>query len=89
MLPASAEPLIFQGLCYDKMGQQPKGRGCVARRGSRGPRCLGATLPSGPAGDGPRSSHGRHHHFRKAIAKIPANASWKASCIFNLAKRSS
>ena len=24
MLPASAEPLVFQGFCYDKMGQQSK-----------------------------------------------------------------
>ena len=86
MLPASAEPLIFQGLCYDKDGTATQGRGRVARRGSRGPRCLGATLPSGPAGD--RTTVIPRPPSITSARRLPKSRPMphgKASCILNLA----
>jgi tetratricopeptide (TPR) repeat protein len=84
MLPASAEPLIFQGLCYDKMGQQPKAEAAwrdavrVAPDASEPHYRLGRQ----------EMDHGHPtaaiDHFRKAIAKIPANASWESELYFQL-----
>jgi tetratricopeptide (TPR) repeat protein len=84
MLPASAEPLIFQGLCYDKMGQQPKAEAAwhdavrVAPDASEPHYRLGRQ----------EMDHGRPtaaiDHFRKAIAKMPANAPWESELYFQL-----
>ena len=84
MLPAAADPLIFQGLCYDKMGQQPKAEAAwrdavrVAPDASEPHYRLGRQ----------EMDHGRPvaaiEHFRKAIAKIPANASWESELYFQL-----
>jgi tetratricopeptide (TPR) repeat protein len=84
MLPNSAEPLIFQGFCYDKMGQQAKAEAAwrdavrVAPDASEPHYRLGRQ----------EMDHGRPtaaiDHFRKAIAKIPANASWESELYFQL-----
>jgi tetratricopeptide (TPR) repeat protein len=84
MLPNSAEPLIFQGFCYDKMGQQAKAEAAwrdavrVAPDASEPHYRLGRQ----------EMDHGRPtaaiDHFRKAIAKIPANASWETELYFQL-----
>jgi len=89
MLPASAEPLIFQGLCYDKMGQQTKAEAAWRDAVRVGPRCLGATLTSGPGRWTTVIPRPASITSAKAIAKYPGHASWETSCIFNLAKRSS
>jgi tetratricopeptide (TPR) repeat protein len=84
MLPASAEPLIFQGFCYDKMGQQPKAEAAwrdavrVAPDASEPHYRLGRQ----------EMDHGHPtaaiDHFHKAIAKIPANAPWESELYFQL-----
>jgi tetratricopeptide (TPR) repeat protein len=84
MLPTSAEPLIFQGFCYDKMGQQPKAEAAwhdavrVAPDASEPHYRLGRQ----------EMDHGRPtaaiDHFRKAIAKMPANAPWASELYFQL-----
>jgi tetratricopeptide (TPR) repeat protein len=84
MLPASAEPLVFQGFCYDKMGQQSKAE--AAWRDA---------IRVAPDASEPHYRLGRQEmdhghptaaidHFRKAIAKIPANASWESELYFQL-----
>ncbi|MGO9287841.1 MAG: tetratricopeptide repeat protein [Polyangia bacterium] len=84
MLPDAAEPLIFQGLCYDKMGQQPKAE--TAWRDA---------IRVAPDASEPHYRLGRQEmdrghptaaidHFRKAIAKMPANASWASELYFQL-----
>ena len=84
MLPASAEPLIFQGFCYDKMGQQPKAEAAwrdalrVAPDASEPHYRLGRQ----------EMDHGRPtaaiDHFRKAIARMPADAPWEGELYFQL-----
>jgi Tfp pilus assembly protein PilF len=84
MLPTSADPLIFQGFCYDKMGQQPKAEAAwrdavrVAPDASEPHYRLGRQ----------EMDHGRPtaaiDHFRKAIAKMPANAPWASELYFQL-----
>jgi len=84
MLPTSAEPLVFQGFCYDKMGQQSKAEAAwrdavrVAPDASEPHYRLGRQ----------EMDHGHPtaaiDHFRKAIAKMPANASWEGELYFQL-----
>jgi tetratricopeptide (TPR) repeat protein len=84
MLPNSAEPLIFQGFCYDKMGQQAKAEDAwrdavrVAPDASEPHYRLGRQ----------EMDHGRPkeaiEHFRKAVAKMPASASWESELYFQL-----
>jgi tetratricopeptide (TPR) repeat protein len=84
MLPTSAEPLVFQGFCYDKMGQQSKAEAAwrdavrVAPDASEPHYRLGRQ----------EMDHGHPtaaiDHFRKAIAKMPANASWESELYFQL-----
>jgi len=84
MLPTSAEPLIFQGFCYDKMGQQPKAEAAwrdavrVAPDASEPHYRLGRQ----------EMDHGHPtaaiDHFRKAIAKMPSNAPWASELYFQL-----
>ena len=84
MLPTAAEPLIFQGLCYDKMGQQPKAEDAwrdavrVAPDASEPHYRLGRQ----------EMDHGHPtaaiDHFHKAVAKMPANASWESELYFQL-----
>ena len=84
MLPTSAEPLILQGLCYDKMGQQPKAEAAwqdavrVAPDASEPHYRLGRQ----------EMDHGRPkaaiEHFRKAMAKMPASAPWEGELYFQL-----
>jgi len=76
MLPASAEPLIFQGSAMTRWDSNPR------------PRLRGATRFAWPRCSEPHYRLGRQEmdhghptaaidHFRKAIAKIPANAHGK------------
>jgi tetratricopeptide (TPR) repeat protein len=84
MLPASAEPLIFQGFCYDKMGQQSKAEAAwhdairVAPDASEPHYRLGRQ----------EMDHGHPtaaiDHFHKAVAKMPANAPWESELYFQL-----
>jgi tetratricopeptide (TPR) repeat protein len=84
MLPTSLDPLILQGLCYDKMGQQPKAEAAwrdalrVAPDASEPHYRLGRQ----------EMDHGRPtaaiDHFRKALAKMPANAPWESELNFQL-----
>jgi len=90
MLPASAEPLIFQGSAMTRWDSNPR------------PRLRGATrFAVAPDASEPHYRLGRQEmdhghptaaidHFRKAIAKIPANCLMGKRAVFsNLAKRSS
>ena len=84
MLPTSAEPLILQGLCYDKMGKQAEAEAAwrdavrVAPDASEPHYRLGRQ----------EMDHGRPtaaiDHFRKAIAKMPASAPWESELYFQL-----
>ena len=84
MLPTAAEPLIFQGFCYDKMWQQGKAEAAwtdavrVAPDASEPHYRLGRQ----------EMDHGRPkiaiEHFRKAIAKMPASAPWESELYFQL-----
>ena len=84
MLSTSAEPLILQGLCYDKMGQQPKAEAAwqdavrVAPDASEPHYRLGRQ----------EMDHGRPkaaiEHFRKAMTKMPASAPWEGELYFQL-----
>jgi predicted Zn-dependent protease len=86
MTPGDAESIILQGLCHDKMGNAAKAEEAwraALRADSDAPEPhyrlgrmeLDRAKPS-PAID----------HFRKAAAKAPAQASWRADLYFQLAQ---
>ena len=86
MTPGEAEPLILQGLCYDKMGQSAK-----AEESWR------AALRADPEAPEPHYRLGRMEmdrgkpagaieHFRKAEARVPEKATWQAELYFQLAQ---
>jgi tetratricopeptide (TPR) repeat protein len=86
MTPGEAEPLILQGLCYDKMGQSAK-----AEESWR------AALRADPEAPEPHYRLGRMEmdrgkpagavdHFRKAEARVPDKATWRAEMYFQLAQ---
>ena len=84
MLPNSAEPLIFQGFCYDKEGQQAKAEDAWRNAVRVAPD---ASEPHYRLGR-QEMDHGRPkeaiEHFRKAIAKMPASAPWESELYFQL-----
>jgi len=84
MKPEEVEPLIMQGLCYDKMGQQPKAEAAWQQ-----------ALRLDPDSAEPHYRLGRREmdqgrpksaieHFRKALAKTPANSPWESEAYFQL-----
>jgi tetratricopeptide (TPR) repeat protein len=84
MMPDAVDPLILQGLCYDKMGQQPKAESAWQ-----------AAIRIDPEASEPHYRLGRREmdqgrpktaieHFHKAIAKIPANSPWESEIYFQL-----
>jgi tetratricopeptide (TPR) repeat protein len=86
MTPTDAEPIILEGLCQDKMGNAAKAEEAwrVALRADAsapephyrlGRMELDRAKPS-PAID----------HFRKAAAKVPEQAVWRADLYFQLAQ---
>ena len=86
MTPGDADPIILQGLCHDKMGNAAKAEEAwraALRADSDAPEPhyrlgrmeLDRAKPA-PAID----------HFRKAAAKAPAQASWRADLYFQLAQ---
>ena len=84
MLPTAADPLIYEGFCYDKMGQQAKAESAWRD-----------AIRVAPDASEPHYRLGRQEmdrgrpaaaieHFHKAVAKIPANASWESELYFQL-----
>jgi tetratricopeptide (TPR) repeat protein len=86
MKPSDAEPLVFQGLCYDKMGHSPKAEeawraaikvdsDCPEPHYRLGRMELDRAKPSAAI-----------EHFRKAAAKAPDDSPWRADLVFQLAQ---
>ena len=86
MTPKDAEPLILQGLCYDKLGQATKADDAYR-----------AALKIDPDAPEPHYRLGRTEmdrakpataieHFRKAMAKAPDKTPWLADMCFQLAQ---
>ena len=86
MIPNVAEPLILQGLCFDKMGQTAKAE-----------EAWRAALRADSDAPEPHYRLGRMEldrakpaaaieHFRKAAAKTPEKAPWRADVYFQLAQ---
>jgi tetratricopeptide (TPR) repeat protein len=86
MTPTDAEPIILQGLCHDKMGNATK-----AEEAWRAALRADASAPE------PHYRLGRMEldhakpspaidHFRKAAAKVPEQAAWRADLYFQLAQ---
>lgn len=86
MTPEEAEPLVLQGLCYDKLGQ-----------GKKAEEAWHAALKADPDSPEPHYRLGRTEldhgktgtaieHFRKAAAKVPTEADWRADLYFQLAQ---
>ena len=86
MTPTDAEPIILQGLCHDKMGNAAK-----AEEAWRAALRADASAPE------PHYRLGRMEldrakpapaidHFRKAAAKAPDQAPWRADLYFQLAQ---
>lgn len=84
--PEQAEPLILQGLCYDKMGQAGKAEDIWR-----------AALRADPRAPEPHYRLGRMEmdrgkpsaaidHFRKAAAEAPTEAPWRTELYFQLAQ---
>ncbi len=84
MLPTSAEPLIFEGLCYDKMGQQSKAEDAWRDAVGVDPD---ASEPHYRLGR-QEMDHGRPKaaidHFRRALAKMPTSVPWESELYFQL-----
>jgi tetratricopeptide (TPR) repeat protein len=84
MLPASVELLMLEGFCYEKMGQPPK-----AEAAWREVLRLSPDAPEPHYRLGRQEmDHGRPtaaiDHFRKALAKMPANSPWESEVYFQL-----
>jgi tetratricopeptide (TPR) repeat protein len=84
MLPASVEALMLEGFCYEKMGQPPK-----AEAAWREVLRLSPDAPEPHYRLGRQEmDHGRPtaaiDHFRKALAKMPANSPWESEVYFQL-----
>jgi tetratricopeptide (TPR) repeat protein len=86
MTSSDAEPIILQGLCYDKMGNTAKAE-----------EAWRAALRADSDAPEPHYRLGRMEldrakpaaaieHFRKAAAKAPAQASWRSDLYFQLAQ---
>jgi tetratricopeptide (TPR) repeat protein len=86
MRPADAEPLVLQGLCFDKMGQAAKAEEAwraAIKADSDSPEAhyrlgrmeLDRARPSAAI-----------EHFRKAAGKAPDDAPWRADLSFQLAQ---
>ncbi len=86
MRPSDAEPLLFQGLCLDKMGQPTR-----AEEAWRAAIKVDADCPE------PHYRLGRMEldrgkpsaaieHFRKAAAKAPEDSPWIVDLVFQLAQ---
>jgi tetratricopeptide (TPR) repeat protein len=86
MTPEMAEPLVLQGLCYDKLGDSNKAD--AAWR---------AALKVDPDAPEPHYRLGRTEldrgkpaaaieNLRKAAAKVPDSADWRADLYFQLAQ---
>ena len=84
--PDQAEPLILQGLCYDKMGQAAKAE-----------EIWRAALRADPKAPEPHYRLGRMEmdrgkpaaaidHFRKAATEVPDKAPWRTELYFQLAQ---
>jgi tetratricopeptide (TPR) repeat protein len=86
MMPDAAEPLILQGLCYDKLGD-----------GKKAEAAWRASLKVDPDAPEPHYRLGRTEldhgkpaaaieNLRKATAKVPDDADWRADLYFQLAQ---
>jgi tetratricopeptide (TPR) repeat protein len=86
MSPSDAEPVLLQGLCYDKMGESSKAEDAYK-----------AALRINPEAPEPHYRLGRMaldrakpsaaiEHLRRAAAKVPEDAPWRADVYFQLAQ---
>jgi tetratricopeptide (TPR) repeat protein len=84
MLPESVDPLIMEGLCYDKMGQQGQAETAWRQAIRVAPDAAEPHYRLGRQ----EMDHGRPkaalEHFHKAIAKIPASAPWQGEIYFQI-----
>jgi len=86
MKPSDADPLVFQGLCFDKMGQSAK-----AEEAWRAALRVDADTPEAHYRLGRMElDRGKPsaaiEHFRKASAKAPEGSPWRADLAFQLAQ---
>jgi tetratricopeptide (TPR) repeat protein len=86
MKPSDAEPLVFQGLCLDKMGQSAKAeeawRAAIKVDGD----CPEPHYRLGRMEMDRAKPSAAIEHFRKAAAKAPADSPWRADLTFQLAQ---
>jgi tetratricopeptide (TPR) repeat protein len=84
MQPEEVDPLILAGLCYDKMGKQDKAEAAWREAVRVAPDAAEPHYRLGRQ----EMDHGRPknaiEHFRKAVAKMPASASWESEIYFQL-----
>ena len=84
MMPDAVDPLILQGLCFDKMGQQAKAEAAWRDAIRVAPDAAEPQYRLGRQ----EMDHGRPktaiEHFRKAMARMPASASWESELYFQL-----
>jgi len=84
MLPAAVEPLVLQGLCFDKLGQQAKAEAAWREAIRVEPEAAEPHYRLGRQ----EMDHGHPKaaidHFRKAIAKMPNAAPWESELYFQL-----
>jgi len=84
MLPTSAEPLVFEGFCFDKMGQPADAEAAWHDAVRVAPDAPEPHYRLGRQ----EMDHGRPktaiEHFRKAIAKMPESAPWESELYFQL-----
>jgi tetratricopeptide (TPR) repeat protein len=86
MNPNQAEPLILQGLCYDKTGQSAKAEEVWRLALKVDPDAAEPHYRIGRADMDRAKPAAAVDHFRKAMAKAPDDAPWRADLQFQLAQ---
>lgn len=86
MRPGDAEPLLLQGLCYDKMGQSSKAEEAYRAALKVDPHAPEAHYRLGRMELDRAKPSAAIEHMRKAVAKVPDDAPWRADVYFQLAQ---
>jgi tetratricopeptide (TPR) repeat protein len=86
MSPNDAEPLLLQGLCYDKMGESSKAEDAYRAALRADPESPEAHYRLGRMALDRAKPSAAIDHLRKAAAKMPEQAPWRADVYFQLAQ---
>jgi tetratricopeptide (TPR) repeat protein len=86
MRPSDAEPLVFEGLCFDKMGQSAKAEEAWRAAIKVDPDSPEAHYRLGRMELDRAKPSPAIEHFRKATAKAPDDSPWRADLSFQLAQ---